>query len=315
MSKQEFSPFVKKLPFWKKIVHDIKINRSIYFLLLPVIAYYFLFHYMPMYGVQIAFKEYTMSKGILGSPWVGFDHFQRFFKSIYFTRLIRNTFVISLMDLSLGFPIPIIFALLLNEIRSNIFKRTIQTFSYMPHFISIVVIAGLIIDFTSRNGLINDLRAMLGSQPIVYLNDPGKFRWVYVLSGIWQEFGWGSIIYLSALTGIDPQLYEAATIDGAGRFRKLIHITLTGILPTVMIMLILRMGRMMSVGSEKILLLYNGRTYETADVISTYVYRCGLQDANYSFSAAVGLFNSMINFTLIILFNRLSKEITDVALW
>jgi putative aldouronate transport system permease protein len=185
----------------------------------------------------------------------------------------------------------------------------------MPHFISAVVMAGLIIDFTSRNGLVNDIRALFGAQPIVFLNEASMFPWVYVLSGVWQEFGWGSIIYLSALTGIDPELYEAATIDGAGRFKKLIHITLACILPTIMIMLILRMGRMLSVGSEKILLLYNGRTYETADVISTYVYRNGLQGADYSFSAAVGLFNSAINFTLIVTFNRISRKVTETSLW
>jgi putative aldouronate transport system permease protein len=282
---------------------------------LPVLIYYGMFHYAPMYGMQIAFKDYTMYEGIHKSAWVGFDHFRQFFNSIYFIRLVRNTFVISFLDIVLGFPIPIIFALLLNELRINPFKRASQTISYMPHFISTVVIAGMVLDFCSRRGVINILLGMAGIDPIIFMTEPKWFPWVYVLSGVWQHFGWGSIVYLGALTAIDPQLYEAASIDGANLWHKLLHVTIAGIMPTIMIMLILRMGQAFSVGSEKILLLYNASTYETADVISTYVYRRGLVEANCSFSAAVGIFNSVINFAMLLTFNRISKKVTEVGLF
>ena len=282
---------------------------------LPVLIYYGMFHYAPMYGMQIAFKDYTTYDGILKSPWIGFENFKVFFNSIYFFRLVRNTFVISFLDIILGFPVPIIFALFLNELRINSFKRTVQTISYMPHFISTVVICGMILDFCSRRGVINILIGFFGVEPIIFMTEPKWFPWVYVLSGVWQHFGWSSIVYLGALTAIDPQLYEAASIDGANLWHKLVHVTIAGILPTIMIMLILRMGQVFSVGSEKILLLYNGATYETADVISTYVYRRGLVEANYSFSAAVGFFNSIINFTMLLTFNRISKKVTEVGLF
>ena len=294
---------------------DFKANWGLLLMFLPVLIYYGMFYYAPMYGMQIAFKDYMPNEGILGSPWVGFEHFKNFFNSIYFIRLLRNTFVISFLDIVLGFPIPIIFALLLNEIRINVFKRTVQTISYMPHFISTVVIAGMVLDFCARRGVINIILGFLGIGPIIFLTEAKWFPLVYVLSGIWQQFGWSSIIYLGALTAIDPQLYEAASIDGAGIWNKLVHVTIAGILPTIMIMLILRMGQVFSVGSEKILLLYNASTYETADVISTYVYRRGLVDADYSFSTAVGFFNSIINFTMLLTFNRISRKVTEVGLF
>ena len=304
-----------KLSLWYKIRRDLKTNWGLLLMFLPVLIFYGMFHYAPMYGMQIAFKDYTMYDGIFKSPWIGFEHFRNFFQSIYFTRLIRNTFVISSLDIVLGFPIPIIFALLLNELRLNFFKRTVQTISYMPHFISTVVIAGMILDFCSRKGVINIILGFFGTGPIIFMTEPKWFPFVYVLSGIWQQFGWSSIIYLGALTAIDPQLYEAASIDGASLWHKLLHVTIAGIIPTIMIMLILRIGQVFSVGSEKILLLYNGATYETADVISTYVYRQGLQQANYSFSAAVGFFNSIINFAMLLIFNRISKKVTEVGLF
>ena len=302
-------------PVWRKVSKDFKTNWGLLVMFLPILIYYGMFHYAPMYGLQIAFKDYTMYEGIFKSPWIGLEHFRSFFKSIYFIRLVRNTFVISFLDIVLGFPVPIIFALLLNELRINPFKRAVQTISYMPHFISTVVVAGMIIDFCSRRGLINIILGFFGIEPIVFLTVPPWFPWVYVLSGVWQHFGWGSIVYLGALTAIDPQLYEAASIDGANLWHKLVHVTIAGILPTIMIMLILRMGQVFSVGSEKILLLYNSATYETADVISTYVYRRGLVDANYSFSAAVGIFNSVINFVMLLTFNRISRKVTEVGLF
>jgi putative aldouronate transport system permease protein len=298
-----------------KIKRDFKLNKSLYLMVLPVIAYYLLFHYGPMYGAMIAFKNFNPMKGILGSPWVGFQNFIDFFNSFYFWRIIKNTFLISITQLVLGFPAPIILALLINELRNKYFSRTVQTISYMPHFISLVVICGLIRDFTMNTGVVNSVLAWFGWQPVTMLNKPELFVPLYVISGIWQEIGWQSIIYLAALTGIDPQLYEAAKIDGAGRFKQLWHITLPGILPVIIIMLILRMGQMMNIGFEKIILLYNPVIYESADVISSFVYRKGLLEFNWSFSAAVGLFNSVINFTLLTTFNWLAKKAQGHSLW
>lgn len=300
---------------WDIIRKDLVKNRYIYIMLLPVITYYIVFHYVPLYGAQIAFKNFTPSKGIWDSPWVGFKYFEEFFNSYYFERLLRNTVLISLYDLIFGFPAPIILALLLNEIKSNIFKRTVQTVTYLPHFISLVVICGMIIDFLARDGLVNNMLNRFGIESIPFMIKPEWFRTVYVASNIWQGIGWGSIIYLAALSNIDPQLYEAATIDGAGRFRQALHVTLPGILPTIVIMLILRLGQMLNVGSEKILLLYNTSTYETADVISTFVYRKGILEASYSYSTAIGLFNSVINFALLVIANFISRKATETSLW
>jgi putative aldouronate transport system permease protein len=300
---------------WDIIRKDLVKNRYIYIMLLPVITYYIVFHYVPLYGAQIAFKNFTPSKGIWDSPWVGFKYFEEFFNSYYFERLLRNTVLISLYDLIFGFPAPIILALLLNEIKSNIFKRTVQTVTYLPHFISLVVICGMIIDFLARDGLVNNILNRFGIESIPFMIKPEWFRTIYVASNIWQGIGWGSIIYLAALSNIDPQLYEAATIDGAGRFRQVLHVTLPGILPTVVIMLILRLGQMLNVGSEKILLLYNTSTYETADVISTFVYRKGILEASYSYSTAIGLFNSVINFALLVIANFISRKATETSLW
>ncbi len=298
-----------------QIKTDIIRNKYIYIMALPVIAYYIIFHYMPMYGAIIAFKEFNPALGIIRSPWVGFKHFKSFFEGVYFWRLIRNTLLISIYSLVWGFPAPIILALLLNEVKNNYFKRTVQTISYLPHFISLVVVCGIIKDFTSTDGVINDIIELLGGERTNFLMKPEWFRPIYVGSGIWQEVGWGSIIYLAAITNIDPELYEAATIDGASRWKQTWHITLPGIVPTIVILLILRLGGLMSVGFEKIILLYNSATMETADVISSYVYRRGLLDFDYSFSAAVGLFNSVINLILITSANKLSRKISETSLW
>lgn len=297
------------------IKKDISRNKVLYYMMIPVIAYYIIFHYIPMYGAVIAFKDFSPALGILESPWAGFKHFIDFFNSYHFERVVKNTFTISLNTLLFGFPAPILLALLINELKNKYFTRTVQTISYLPHFISMVVIAGMIRDFTSLNGVINDIVVMLGGGRTPMLSRPELFLPIYVISDIWQGIGWGSIIYLAALTGIDPQLYEAAYMDGAGRLRQTVHITLPGIMPTIVILLILRMGSILSVGFEKIILLYSPATYETADVISSFVYRRGLQDFDYSFSAAVGLFNSLINFTLLILANAISRKVNETSLW
>lgn len=300
---------------WKVIKKDFIRRKQVYILAIPVIAYYLIFHYLPMYGAIIAFKDYSPTRGILDSPWAGFEHFKTFFNSYYFLRVVRNTLLINLYDIIFGFPAPIIFALLLNEIRNSLFKRSIQTITYIPHFISVIVICGMVVDFLSKSGLVNNIIEMFGGQAISFLIDPKWFRTIYVGSGIWQNLGWGSIVYLSALTGINPNLYEAAKIDGAGRFKQVLHVTLPGIAPTIIILLILRIGNMMSLGFEKIILLYNPNTYETADVISSFVYRKGLLEMNYSYSTAVGLFNSVVNFILLISANKISRMASEASLW
>lgn len=297
------------------VVKDFRRNRYLYLMLLPVVAWYVLFYYAPMYGAQIAFRDFSPARGILGSEWVGLENFREFFSGFFFWRLLRNTLSINVLDLLIGFPAPIILALLLNEMRFEPFKRLVQTVTYMPHFISLVVMVGLMVDFLASDGLINNLLRGMGLLPTPFLQRPEWFQLTYVLSGVWQQVGWGCIIYLAALSNIDPALYEAAMMDGAGRFRQLLHITLPGILPTITILLILRLGAMMSVGYEKIILMYNPQTYETADVISTFVYRKGILDANFSFSAAVGLFNSTINFALLVIANTLSRRAGETSLW
>lgn len=290
-------------------------NKWVYVIALPVLAYYILFCYLPMYGAQIAFKYYQPGKGIVGSAWAGLYHFVSFFKGVYFWRTLRNTLTISISSLVFGFPSAIILALLLNEVKREKFKRCIQTVSYLPHFISLVVVCGIIREFTESNGLINDIIAFFGGDRKTMLLNPKAFVPIYVISGVWQNIGWNCIVYLSALAGIDVALYEAATVDGAGRWKKMLHVTLPGIAPTIIIMLILRVGQLMSVGHEKILLLYNESIYETSDVISTYIYRKGLYDQSYSFSSAVGLFNSAINFVLVMAVNAFSRRVSETSLW
>jgi putative aldouronate transport system permease protein len=300
---------------WRTLVKDIRRNRYIYIMLLPIVAYYLIFHYGPMYGVLIAFEDYNPTKGILGSTWLGAQNFVLFFRSFYFSRTVVNTLAINLLDLVVGFPAPIVLALMLNEIHFNPFQRLVQTVTYMPHFVSVVVVVGMLVDFLARDGLVNNVLASFGLPPTAFMQKPEWFRIIFVGSGIWQHVGWGSIIYLAAISAIDPTLYEASMVDGADRFRQIWHITLPGIMPTIVILLILRMGSMMSVGYEKILLMYNPLTMETADVISTYVYRKGILGSDWSFSAAVGLFNSVINFALLIFANRFSHRVSETSLW
>ncbi|PZE21287.1 ABC transporter permease [Paenibacillus xerothermodurans] len=299
----------------QRVRKDLLRNKYIYLMALPVLAYYAIFHYGPMYGLLIAFKDFSPALGIWGSPWVGFDHFKEFFQSHYFWRLIRNTVLINIYELLFAFPASILLALLLNEIRSSVFKRAVQTVSYLPHFISIVVVVGMMVDFLARDGLVNQVLGLLGMESIAFLREPDWFRFLYVSSGIWQGIGWGSIIYLAAISNIDPTLYEAAKMDGAGRWKQALNITIPGIMPTIVILLILTMGSMLNVGSEKVLLMYNPLTYETADVISTYVYRKGILEANYGYTTAVGLFNSVISFILIVVANGISKRVSENKLW
>jgi putative aldouronate transport system permease protein len=300
---------------WKSVRRDFRMNWQIYLLALPIIAYFITFSYIPMAGVVMAFERFNPKLGYFKSPWIGLDNFKDFFGSYYFWRLLRNTFLISFLSLLFSFPMPIIFALLLNEIRNRYFKKTIQTLSYLPYFISMVVIAGLIKDFTDSDGLITMMVVSLGGTQRNLLSDPDLFRTIYVGSEIWQGIGFGSIIYLAALSGVDQELYEAAIIDGAGRWKQTWHITLPGIMPTIIIMLILRMGSLFSVGFEKIILLYNPMTYETADVISSFTYRKGLLEANYGYSTAVGLFNSVINFGMLLVANWISRKYSETSLF
>lgn len=297
-----------KKSYKSRVIQDFKRHKYKYLVVLPVIVYMIVFHYKPMYGVIIAFKQYRPTLGITDSPWVGFDNFVRFFKDIYFFRILRNTLSISFLSILFSFPAPIILALMLNEVKVNWFKRAIQTITYMPHFIALVVVCGLINNFCLTNGLLNDIIAVLGGERNNLLSSTVWFYPIYILSGIWQEVGWGSIIYLAALSGIDQEQYEAARVDGAGRIRQMLYITLPGIFPMISIQLILKLGSILGVGYEKILLLYQPATYEVADVISTYVYRKGLVDAEYSFSTAVGLFNSIVNIIFLLLSNRISKK-------
>lgn len=307
---------MKKSPLiLQTIKKDISKNKWIYIMAILVIVFYICFSYIPMAGIQIAFKDFNFGAGIWGSPWVGFKHFISFFQGPYAWRVIRNTLLVSLYTIVVCFPAPILFALLLNEAKNKLFKRTIQTVSYLPHFISLVVICGLIKEFTQSTGLVSTLLAFFGVPQETMLLDPERFRAVYVISDLWQTIGWNSIIYLAALSGVDPTLYDAAAVDGAGRFRRVLHVTLPCILPTIIIMFILRVGQFMTVGYDKILLLYNSSIYETADVISTFVYRKGIVESNFSFSAAVGVFNSLVNFVLVVVVNKISAKVSETSLW
>lgn len=301
--------------FQVRFKRDFLLNKYLYLMMVPVLVYYIVFHYAPMYGALIAFKEYTPNKGILGSAWVGFQHFNDFFTSYYFWRILKNTVIISLYSLCFEFPAPIILAILINELTNKRFQRFVQTVTYMPYFISLIVIAGMIKDFTNNGGLINNLLTYFGASDTAMLQKPEMFRTIYILSEIWQKIGWESIIYLAALMGIDQEQYEAAKIDGANRLKQVWHITLPGILPTIAIMFILRMGNLLNVGFEKIILLYNPSTYDTADVISSFVYRKGLIEFGWSYSSAVGLFNSAINLALLIAANKISKKVSQSSLW
>ncbi|MBB3131462.1 putative aldouronate transport system permease protein [Paenibacillus rhizosphaerae] len=297
---------------WKRIM----MNWELYLFIAPAFFYFLIFCYGPMYGIQIAFKNFIPTKGITGSPWVGFDHFVRFFHSYYFWDLLWNTLSISLYSLAIGFPIPIILALAFNEVRNGFFKKLSQTVTYAPHFISMVVMAGMIITFLSPStGIVTHMIEGLGLKSPDFLTDPRWFKTMYVFSDVWQSAGWGTIIYLAALSGVDPGLHEAAIIDGASRFQRVRHINIPVLVPTMTILLILNMGSLLGVGFEKILLLQNPLNMSSSDVISTFVYRSGLVDAQYSFSTAIGLFNSVINAVLLIVVNQVVRRTSENSLW
>lgn len=290
-------------------------NKYLYILTLPVLAYFIIFKYLPMFGLVIAFEDFSLGKGVFGSSFVGLKYFKEFFSSVYFVRTLRNTLIMSLMDIVIGFPIPIIFALMLNEVNNRYFKKFVQTASYLPHFISMVVICGMITDFFSTDGIVSVLISMFGGKNMNYLGSQDHFRSIFVGTGIWQQFGWSSIIYIAALAGVDPSLYEAAAVDGAGKWKQTLHITIPSIMNTVIVMFILRIGQVLSIGYEKIILLYTPETYEVADVISSYTYRSGIINGRYGYSAAVGLFQSVINIIILFAANTLSKKYTETALF
>lgn len=304
------------------IKKDFKRNWALYLIVLPVVAWYLIFCYVPMVGILMSFQDfnfnvkYNFIENIIRSKWVGLAQFKSLFNSIYFGRVLSNTLRISVASIVFCFPAPIILALLVNELRNEKFKRLTQTVSYMPHFISMVVICGMVKDFTSDTGVVSVFIAkVLGIQPTNMLLNPNLFLPIYIASDIWQETGWNMIIYIAALASIDPSLYEAAVVDGANKWRQVWHITLPGILPTIVIMLIMRMGQILNVSFEKVLLLYNDLTADKAEVISTFVYKRGLLNREWSFSVAVGLFNSIVNFVLLVIVNTICSKVTETSLW
>ncbi len=304
-----------KESFVTRVITDFQKHKYKYLIILPILIYLILFCYKPMYGIVIAFKKYRPSIGIWDSQWVGLDNFVRFFSDPFCVRIIRNTFTISILSILVNIPAAVSLALLLNEVKVSWFKRTVQTITYMPHFIALVIVCALINTYCQSDGMINDIIEFFGGARSNLLAQKEYFYAIYLISGVWQNVGWGSIIYLAALAGIDQEQYEAAKIDGAGRIQQAWYITLPGLLPTIAMLLVLDMGKVLSVGYEKILLLYQPLTYEVADVISTYVYRKGLIDADYSLSTAVNLFNSVVNIVLLILANKASKKMGQSGLF
>lgn len=289
--------------------------RQLYLMLIPALVYVLIFNYGPMYGVQIAFKNYKGALGIWGSKWVGFKHFEDFFSGYYFWLLLKNTLVLSIYNLLVSFPIPIIVALILNEVGPKL-KKTAQTILYAPYFISTVVLCGMIVSlFSKQSGAVNTLLEMLGMERYYFMGEPEAFRHLYVWSGVWQGMGWNAIIYIAALSSVDPSLHEAASIDGATRMQRIIHINIPTIMPTIIITLIMAVGRIASVGYEKVFLLQTSLNIEVSEVISTYVYQRGIVDASYSFSAAVGLFNNIINIVLLCTANAISRKVSETSLF
>ena len=300
----------------KQLKSALKKNASLYVLIAPVLIWFIVFCYLPMSGLLMAFMDYSPSKGLFDSAWVGFKHFETFFNSYYFMRLLRNTLTLSVSYIVVSFPAAIVFALLINEIGNVAFKKTVQTVTYMPHFISMVVLCGMVREFTAPDGVLNEIMTLFGAERTDLLSIPKAFPPIYVLSGMWQQLGWNSIIYLAALQGVDQELYESAYLDGAGKLRQTFSITIPCIMPTIVIMLILAVGGIMNVGYEKIILLYNPSIYETADIISSFVYRKGLNDMQYSFSTAVGMFNSVISVILVVATNTIIRKLDDgLGLW
>ena len=302
--------------YFRVLGRDIRRDRWLYCMLVPTLLYFVIFVYRPIWGLKIAFQDYNVFLGADGSPWVGFKHFHNFFTGPYFWRLLRDTVALSLYGLVIGFPIPIILALLFNEMRCKALQKTAQTATYIPHFVSAVVVAGLVTDFLSPgSGIINNIVEAFGGERKYFLMEPRYFRWIYTLMNVWKGAGFSSIIYLAALTAADESLYEAAVLDGANRWKQVWHVSLPAILPTIVTMLIINVGNLLNVGYEVVILLYQPATYETSDIINTYVYRTGLLDGQYSPAAAIGMFNGVVGFVLVCLANKLSKRITEYSLW
>lgn len=317
VQKKEKQPLGKRVACWgKRLLKNIKRDKALLLIILPVVIHYLVFVYYPMYGNIIAFKKYSPVKGITGSEWAGLRYFIQFFNSPYFTRVLRNTLLISVYSILWGFPIPILFALMTNDLKHGVYKRVVQAVSYVPYFISTVIICGMLVNFLSpSSGIINSIIKAFGGTPINFLMEPKWFRTIFIASGVWQGFGWSAIVYLAALTGVSQELYEAARVDGASKIQQVLHVSIPSILPTIVVTFIMQIGTLMSVGYEKVILLYNPVTLEVGDVISSYTYRTGLVEGNYSFASAVGLFNSVINLILVIFANKLSRKVSEVSLW
>lgn len=307
------NPGMQRKGKWRKLWDK---NKYLWLLFLPCLIYYLVFRYAPMFGLVITFKNYNLFKGIWASEWVGFKYYRMFFANPDFFLLLKNTFLLGFYKLFFGFPAPILLALLLNELKKAAFKRIVQTVSYLPHFISNVIVASMVIMFLSPSGgLINKMIQGFGFQPINFMVEPGMFRTIYVVSEIWQNVGWETIIYLAALTAVDPQLYEAADMDGASRLRKLWHVTIPGIAPAIVITLILNIGKVLEIGFEKVFLMQNPAIYDTADIISTYVYRVGMNQGNFSYGSAIDLFMGIISLIFIYSANFISRRVGETSLW
>ena len=299
-----------------RFMRALKRDWQLYLFVLPAVIYLFIFNYLPMYGVQIAFRDYSAAKGITGSTWVGFKHFERFFNSYQFWPLLKNTVLLSLYQLIATFPLPILLALMLNTVKHQAFKRTVQTVTYMPHFISAVVLVSIMsIMLSPRTGVVNYAIQALGMEPKLFMGEPSYYKHLYVWSSVWQGTGWSSIIYIAALSGISPELYEACKVDGATRFQQMRHVDLPGILPTAIILFIMSAGQIMSLGFEKAYLLQNPLNETSQEIIATYTYKIGLLQNQYSYSSAIGLFNTVVNVILIVFVNQVSKKLTDTSLW
>ncbi len=300
----------------QKVGDHLKREWQLYVMLIPTILWLVIFLYKPMYGLQIAFKDYSIFRGVAGSPWIGLEHFQTLFGNDQFLRALKNTIIISFYSLLFGFPMPILLALMFNEILNQTFKKTAQTIVYLPHFISSVIIAGIVITaFSPSAGIVNTFLGWLGIDSIYFLTKPEWFRPIFVGTGIWQEAGFQSIVYLAAIAGVSPTLYESAVVDGASRWQMMWKITIPSIMPTIIIMLIIRIGNILEVSFEMIILLYQPATYETADVVNTFIYRQGLQGGQYDFAAAAGLFNAVVAFVLVMTANTISKRYSRTSLW
>lgn len=309
----------RNIPYPMKLQKDLRWvwqNKDLYLLLMPAVAYIIIFKYVPIYGIVIAFKDFNPFKGIMGSPWVGFSHFAEFFNSFQFMRTLTNTLLLSMLELIINFPVPIILALLLNQLFSRRYSRFIQVVLYSPHFISVVALVGMMMAFLSpSSGIVNHIIELLGGEPINFFGASEYFRGMYILSGVWKNMGWNAVIYIAVLSGVSVDMHEAAVVDGASKLKRIVYIDLPIIMPTIVIMLILAVGRIMSVGFEKAYLMQNNLNISVSEIIATYVYKIGLQEARYDYATAIGLFNNVINLVLILTVNRIASKVNESSLW